>query len=114
MYRIEAWCAREDLNLHALRHWLLKPACLPFHHSRVERGYFTCFFGKRLVRRRHNSYAPAAQSHLTALLLHLVVARRLPGHLVWHGRPTWPAVSAGGRHRVDRTTQYQTSRPAGL
>ena len=28
----EKWCPGEDLNLHALRHWLLRPACLPFHH----------------------------------------------------------------------------------
>lgn len=26
-------CWRQDLNLHALRHWNLNPACLPFHHS---------------------------------------------------------------------------------
>ena len=29
------WCARKDLNLHTLRHMLLRHACLPFHHSRV-------------------------------------------------------------------------------
>ena len=28
------WCARKDLNLHTLRHMLLRHACLPFHHSR--------------------------------------------------------------------------------
>ncbi len=27
------WCPREELNLHALRHSLLKTACMPFHHS---------------------------------------------------------------------------------
>ena len=29
------WCARKDLNLHTLRHMLLRHACLPFHHSRL-------------------------------------------------------------------------------
>ena len=28
-------CAGEDLNLQALRHWPLEPACLPFHHPRA-------------------------------------------------------------------------------
>jgi hypothetical protein len=28
------WCGRGDLNPHAFRHRLLRPACLPFHHSR--------------------------------------------------------------------------------
>lgn len=28
------WCGRGDLNPHALRHRLLRPACLPFHHPR--------------------------------------------------------------------------------
>ena len=28
------WCAKRDLNPHALRHLLLRQACLPFHHSR--------------------------------------------------------------------------------
>ena len=28
------WCGRGDLNPYALRHRLLRPACLPFHHSR--------------------------------------------------------------------------------
>ena len=28
------WYAGEDSNLQALRHWCLKPACLPFHHPR--------------------------------------------------------------------------------
>lgn len=27
------WWARQDLNLHGLRHGILSPACLPFHHS---------------------------------------------------------------------------------
>ncbi len=31
------WCAREDLNLHTLRHLPLRQACLPFHHSRIYR-----------------------------------------------------------------------------
>ena len=26
------WCPGQDSNLHALRHGLLRPACLPFHH----------------------------------------------------------------------------------
>ena len=26
------WCSGQDSNLHALRHGLLRPACLPFHH----------------------------------------------------------------------------------
>ena len=30
----EKWCAREDLNLQALRHQILSLACLPFHHAR--------------------------------------------------------------------------------
>ena len=29
------WCERRDLNPHALRHWILSPARLPFRHSRV-------------------------------------------------------------------------------
>ena len=38
----EGWCAREDLNLHALRHQILSLACLPFHHARNPnyRGYY--------------------------------------------------------------------------
>ena len=28
-------CERRDLNPHALRHWILSPARLPFRHSRV-------------------------------------------------------------------------------
>ena len=28
------WCAKRDLNPHTFRHGLLRPACLPFHHSR--------------------------------------------------------------------------------
>ena len=28
----EAWCSGQESNLHALRHGLLRPACLPFHH----------------------------------------------------------------------------------
>src|SRR5579884_2877951 len=28
-----AWWARGELNPYALRHWFLRPACLPFHHS---------------------------------------------------------------------------------
>ena len=31
----EKWCAREDLNLQALRHQILSLACLPFHHARL-------------------------------------------------------------------------------
>ena len=27
--------ARQDLNLHGLRHGILSPACLPFHHSPI-------------------------------------------------------------------------------
>ena len=30
-----SWCGRGDSNPHAFRHWLLRPACLPFHHSRA-------------------------------------------------------------------------------
>jgi hypothetical protein len=33
-YTIEQ-CTRQDLNLYALSHWLLEPACLPFHHGCV-------------------------------------------------------------------------------
>lgn len=29
----KGWWARQDLNLHGLRHGILSPACLPFHHS---------------------------------------------------------------------------------
>ena len=32
--KLVAWCAREDLNLHAFRHQILSLACLPFHHAR--------------------------------------------------------------------------------
>src|SRR5215472_1615687 len=28
------WCERGDLNPHALRHWILSPARLPFRHAR--------------------------------------------------------------------------------
>ena len=28
------WCARRDSNPQAVRHWLLRPACIPFHHPR--------------------------------------------------------------------------------
>jgi hypothetical protein len=28
-------CERRDLNPHALRHWILSPARLPFRHSRL-------------------------------------------------------------------------------
>jgi hypothetical protein len=31
-------CERGDLNPHALRHWILSPARLPFRHSRMVRG----------------------------------------------------------------------------
>ena len=27
------WCPRRDSNSHAFQHWLLRPACLPFHHQ---------------------------------------------------------------------------------
>jgi len=27
------WCPRRDSNSHATKHWLLRPACLPFHHQ---------------------------------------------------------------------------------
>ena len=30
-----SWCTWWDLNPHALRHWNLNPACLPFHHRCV-------------------------------------------------------------------------------
>ena len=30
------WCSGWDSNPHALRHGLLRPACLPFHHPSVE------------------------------------------------------------------------------
>ena len=28
----ESWCARWDSNSQSFRHWLLRPACIPFHH----------------------------------------------------------------------------------
>ena len=28
------WCRKRDSNSHAIKHWLLRPACLPFHHTR--------------------------------------------------------------------------------
>ena len=31
-------CERRDLNPHALRHWILSPARLPFRHSRVRKN----------------------------------------------------------------------------
>lgn len=31
-------CEEGDLNPHALRHWNLNPARLPFRHLRVKRG----------------------------------------------------------------------------
>ena len=30
---IKFWCPRRDSNSHGSRHWLLRPACLPFHHQ---------------------------------------------------------------------------------
>src|SRR6185437_971290 len=36
-----AWCGKRDLNPHALRHRLLRPACLPFHHSRLCGRHFS-------------------------------------------------------------------------
>lgn len=36
MRRLETFkCSRRELNPHAVRHWFLRPACLPFHHSNV-------------------------------------------------------------------------------
>jgi hypothetical protein len=32
-------CERRDLNPHALRHWILSPARLPFRHSRCAQKY---------------------------------------------------------------------------
>ena len=32
MFLKHIWCPREDSNFHTLRHWFLRPACLPFHH----------------------------------------------------------------------------------
>lgn len=29
------WCGRQDLNLHAFRHLLLRHVCLTFHHTRI-------------------------------------------------------------------------------
>lgn len=29
------WYPGQDLNLHTSRHWLLRPACLPFHHPGI-------------------------------------------------------------------------------
>ena len=34
--QIKNWCRRRDLNPHAQGHWLLRPACLPFHHCGTE------------------------------------------------------------------------------
>jgi hypothetical protein len=42
------WCAREDLNLQALRHQILSLACLPFHHAR-DTNIFTPIFSGRLT-----------------------------------------------------------------
>ena len=30
------WCWRRDSNSHARRHWFLRPAWLPLHHSSME------------------------------------------------------------------------------
>jgi hypothetical protein len=40
----KSWCAEEDLNLHTLRHRLLRPACLPIPPSaRSKTGFFEVF-----------------------------------------------------------------------
>ena len=31
------WCVERDSNSQSFRHWLLRPACIPFHHRRNER-----------------------------------------------------------------------------
>lgn len=37
------WCPRQDLNLQTLRYWLLRPACIPFHHSGIIFKELWCF-----------------------------------------------------------------------
>ncbi len=32
---VNNWCGRRDSNPHTVRHRLLRPACLPFHHFRA-------------------------------------------------------------------------------
>ena len=34
LFHAVSWCVWQESNLHAFRHWFLKPACLPFHHTR--------------------------------------------------------------------------------
>ena len=29
------WCIERDSNSQSFRHWLLRPACMPFHHRRI-------------------------------------------------------------------------------
>ena len=39
------WCVERDSNSQSFRHWLLRPACIPFHHRRITRMNYT-FFGR--------------------------------------------------------------------
>lgn len=49
---LEIWCGRRDLNPHDLRHWLLRPARLPFRHPRVRVKYSVVKWGCQLFRER--------------------------------------------------------------
>lgn len=48
-------CREEELNLHALRHTLLKRACLPFHHPGFEIASGLLYQGQEF-RRGEGSY----------------------------------------------------------
>jgi hypothetical protein len=52
------WYGREDLNLHTLRHQLLKLACLPIppRPRDIELSYFTQFFYKMPALRRRRIF----------------------------------------------------------
>ena len=39
LLRNKTWCERRDSNSHDFRHWLLRPAWLPLHHSRILTTY---------------------------------------------------------------------------
>ena len=61
------WCPKRDSNSHAFRHWLLRPACLPFHHR-----------GKYLLLTTYNLVSMAR----IELALHAPKARVIPFHYI--------------------------------
>ena len=44
------WCSRRDSNPHDLRHWFLRPACLPFHHASAVYVSYDCSKGSSTMK----------------------------------------------------------------